>query len=375
MAVYRKRSGNGNVSPRWYGTLKTYDGKRKQVPLALEKTTSERLLRRLQCDEDEKRANGANTFSVYRRRPLTEFVNEYRHHLEAKGNTCRHVGQTIRYTSSILAVIKATVIEDVDPGRITKTLHRWRVDGRHGIGTSNHYLVAVKGFTRWLWEQRYTSSDPLCGLRRMNVDVDRRRIRRPLTPDELKRLTQVTHISPKTFRGKGWRLTPADRVMIYTVAAYTGLRLNEVATLERSAIDVERMTLTIDAVNAKNRKRTTLPLVPSLCEKLESYMKESASSTSTRLFPGGWAAHRRGGKIFARDAKAAGIVLVDPHDHRTRVDFHSLRVTFITSLALAGVHPSKAQRLARHSDINLTMNVYTSLSVDDLRDAVGSLTL
>jgi integrase len=56
-----------------------------------------------------------------------------------------------------------------------------------------------------------------------------------------------------------------------------------------------------------------------------------------------------------------------------RVDFHSLRYTFITSLALAGVHPAKAQRLVRHSDINLTMGVYTSLNVDDLRDAVSSI--
>lgn len=58
-----------------------------------------------------------------------------------------------------------------------------------------------------------------------------------------------------------------------------------------------------------------------------------------------------------------------------RVDFHSLRYTFITSLALAGVHPAKAQRLARNSDINLTMGVYTSLSVDDLREAVSLLPL
>lgn len=40
-------------------------------------------------------------------------------------------------------------------------------------------------------------------------------------------------------------------------------------------------------------------------------------------------------------------------------DFHSLRHSFITNLALAGVHPVVAQKLARHSSIELTMKYYT----------------
>jgi hypothetical protein len=43
-------------------------------------------------------------------------------------------------------------------------------------------------------------------------------------------------------------------------------------------------------------------------------------------------------------------------------DFHGLRHTFITNLGKAGVDPKTAQILARHSDINLTMNVYTHVS-------------
>ena len=41
-------------------------------------------------------------------------------------------------------------------------------------------------------------------------------------------------------------------------------------------------------------------------------------------------------------------------------------------VARIGWSPSrKAQHLARHSDINLTMGIYTSLNVDDLRDVVS----
>ncbi len=54
-------------------------------------------------------------------------------------------------------------------------------------------------------------------------------------------------------------------------------------------------------------------------------------------------------------------------------DFHALRKTFITNLSKAGVSPKMAQSLARHSDINLTMNVYTDVVLEDQAVAVELL--
>ena len=50
-----------------------------------------------------------------------------------------------------------------------------------------------------------------------------------------------------------------------------------------------------------------------------------------------------------------------------------MRHTFISNLARAGVHPRNAQALARHSTIDLTMNVYTHVSMNDLGRDVESL--
>ncbi len=55
------------------------------------------------------------------------------------------------------------------------------------------------------------------------------------------------------------------------------------------------------------------------------------------------------------------------------VDFHALRGTFITNLSRSGVTPKTAQLLARHCDINLTMNTYTKLGVMDQAAAVEAL--
>jgi integrase len=54
-------------------------------------------------------------------------------------------------------------------------------------------------------------------------------------------------------------------------------------------------------------------------------------------------------------------------------DFHSMRHLFITSLERAGVSPKMAQTLARHSDIRLTLGLYTHVELPDRTVAIGSL--
>src|SRR5262249_46487815 len=61
--------------------------------------------------------------------------------------------------------------------------------------------------------------------------------------------------------------------------------------------------------------------------------------------------------MFRADLEGAGIAYRDAAGLVT--DFHSLRHTFITNLANAGVHPKTAQTLARHCSITLTMDRYS----------------
>ena len=55
------------------------------------------------------------------------------------------------------------------------------------------------------------------------------------------------------------------------------------------------------------------------------------------------------------------------------IDFHALRTTFVTNLARSGAHPRVAQALARHSDVKLTMDVYTHVDLEDQVRAVEAL--
>ncbi len=55
------------------------------------------------------------------------------------------------------------------------------------------------------------------------------------------------------------------------------------------------------------------------------------------------------------------------------VTFHELRHTYLSMLALNGVHPRVMQELAGHSDPQTTMQIYTHVNLDAKRQAVDTL--
>jgi integrase len=69
--------------------------------------------------------------------------------------------------------------------------------------------------------------------------------------------------------------------------------------------------------------------------------------------------------------RAAGIPYMD--DQGRQADFHALRHTFGTNLSLAGVLPRVAMEAMRHSDLRLTMKVYTDASLLPTAAAIDKL--
>jgi integrase len=75
--------------------------------------------------------------------------------------------------------------------------------------------------------------------------------------------------------------------------------------------------------------------------------------------------------MLRADMEAADIL---PEDEAGRPrNFHSLRHTFCSNLARAGVHPSQAMQLMRHSKIELTMKRYTHTFLPERAQALASL--
>ncbi len=237
--------------------------------------------------------------------------------------------------------------------------------------TVNHYLVAVKMFSRWLWKQGRLASDPLVGLSRQNAEVDRRWRRRVLSPEEFSRLIQAAESSPRVFR----RLTGPDRAALYMLAAGSGLRASELASITPATLhlDTQPPRVQVQAAYAKNRRDDTLPLPVEVAQYLRRWLASRATvplDRQARLWPGTW--HHRAADMLKPDLAQAGI----PYERDGQVfDFHALRAQYATLLGRQGVNLQAAQALLRHSDPKLTNNIYTKLGITDLAGAVQGIRL
>ncbi len=79
----------------------------------------------------------------------------------------------------------------------------------------------------------------------------------------------------------------------------------------------------------------------------------------------------KGAEMLREDLDAAGIDWRED-DRGAVLDFHAPRHTYGTMLAAAGVHPKAAMDLMRHSDINLTMRLYTHTLIGDRAKATAA---
>jgi integrase len=414
-------------SRKWYGRYTDGAGHGHRVPLSESKETARRMLAKLAGDSQLAGVGIADPFADHRGRPIAEHLEDFRRYLLAKGDTPGHVHKTCARVGAVLEGCGFRELEDlqasdvveflgrlrnqpaapteidsrkewytrtelvavtgVHPGSVARMLRRLGMNGtgngkarrypasavaalaeRTGQGagpsTCNHYLPAAKGFTRWLARDRRIAADPLAHLSRMNAEPDVRRERRALREDAFARFIEATGAG-KSFRG----LTGADRLVLYTLAANTGFRAGELASLTPASFDFDPDAphVTVGAAYSKRRRRDRQPLRADVAELLRAYT--AGRPRQRPLWPGTWK-DDAADMLFA-DLAAAGIPYQD--ESGRYFDFHALRGQFISLLAAKGVHPKVAQVLARHSTITLTMDYYTHLDVLDVGAALDKL--
>ncbi len=375
-------------SKKYYGRYRDADDVLQKVPLATDKDAAETMLVELKRKAERQRQGMVDPFEDHRKRPLSEHLADFRRHLEAKGNSPKHVKQTCYRVQSICDGCGFDRLADIQAHRVAAWLADER-DAEHiGIKTSNYYLAAMKQFGTWLAKERRWPENTLDHLTGQNPRTDVRRERRSADPEEFRWLIETTSKSSRSFRG----LSGEDRVMLYLTAAYGGLRANELASLTPGSFDFdgETPTVTIEAAYSKRRRMDVQPLRPDVAATLQGWLDCRDSDDNSPLWPGTWI--ERAARMLRKDlsdARKAWLKTAPNEAERQRrersdilqatdsdgrvFDFHALRHHFISSLAAAGVHPKTAQQLARHSTITLTMDRYTHLSVRDMAGALDEL--
>jgi len=138
---------------------------------------------------------------------------------------------------------------------------------------------------------------------------------------------------------------------------HTGLRRGEINALRWGHLHLDGLNpfYAVPAKSSKNRKEQPRPPHPELVAELKRQKATGSATADAALLPDGVPSM----SVIRADFAAAKIPSIDERGYR--LDFHALRTSYITRLQRSGVSPWEAMELARHSDMRLTMKVYTDV--------------
>lgn len=234
-------------------------------------------------------------------------------------------------------------ITDID-ARTAETIMK-RISGAWSPNTYNKHLNGLALVWKAVMPIVGSMSNPWTALPRRRLDTS---VRRALTDEEIAKVLE-------TAKGE-------DRIL-FAIGLYTGLRLGDAVGLSRK--DVEGGVIRIKT--SKTGATVGIPLHHRLQDALVSASKESEF-----LCPSLYAMYRRSGagpvsRRIARLFNKCGIETSRKEDKgiaRPLCGFHSLRHTFVSRCASAGIDRSVIQALVGHSSARMTEH-YTHLADKD----------
>ncbi len=372
MAVFKRRRKiklpNGKTvvrqSAKWHIKYRDADGIVRCVPASTDKVASQQLEARLLKEVELAKVGIFNPHEKQQAKLLTEHLAEFKQSLLDKGVTSKQAKLTHNRIKSVFDCCQFKMISDIQASKLQSYLADRRREGL-SVRSSNFYLKAVKQFCRWLVADNRTKANPVEYLQTLNPKNDVRRERRALELDGIKALLAKTEQSQKHHR-----LTGKERTLLYTLALNTGFRAKELASLKWNQFDLNDTAPTVTVLSAytKNRKETVMPLRQDIASKFREWFADNRFAQNAKIFR--WNPNRAA-EMLKRDLEAAGICFED--DAGRVLDFHALRHTFITGVAQSGATPKEIQTLARHSTVELSLGVYTHLTISDERRALEKL--
>ena len=348
------------------GTFKTVTGKTskyygyvtptKRIPLASDKTASERML----ADINRRRERGAAGIidPKQQAKPIVLHVADYldsragRSESRGWSETVKHRIETVAHECG-WSTLRSITLDSIET---------WAAKARaagKGAASINRYVGAVGTFCRWAVRRGRLEIDPIDGFERLNEQDDVRRIRRALTLDEIGRLLAAALEAARD----GVR-----RRLVYLVALFTGLRRSELAALEWGDVRIDNTPapfIQLRAAATKAKRADAIPIRTDIADALRE-ARPLDHQDGDRVFKAIPTL-----RTFKLDLAAAGIPYRDAEGRQA--DFHALRHTFCTMLAVVGVPQRHAQGLMRHTTAALTNQTYTDEALLPLREAVERL--
>ena len=374
MAGVRKRPNKrGGNFQAWFTN---HAGKRKFFVGTNSRKDTLAMAQQLEA-EHKKMRNGLaplpTSTARHRTRRFSDVVEEYLAWGRAFGRkdgtpwTAAHAARKADHLKKWVETLGLETLADLDGilPKVESVLREMTLEGLMA-NTLRHRAMALVSFCRWCVEREYLTENPLRRLRPIGGTA--RTQRRALTPDEIGRLLAAA---------------PDYRRLLYATALVSGLRLSELRALRRGNLDEVNGGLNLDASWTKNRRRGFQPLPAKLAKELAAFADSGVVDAIYKRLAVKFAypedallvVPSHASRWLDRDMETARIPKVTPEG---RLDFHALRATFITLGAESGANVKELQTMARHSNPQLTMNVYAKgrdVRLGELAENIGAKVL
>ena len=416
-----KRKRKSGESKRWYVTWHDSRNDLKYTWQAYtDKRNSEAMGRKLEAVASSK-ATGTpltdelrafvDALSIDQRQKLVELslvdrafvdrANVVDEHLEKwhesmADRTDKHRDTSRDRVATVLDVANIKRLADLTTPKLNAALGKL-ADPPHSLKpmTRTHYRRAVLAFLKWASGERllaHINRDEIKPIRNAKTE----RERDALSIDEQRRLIDAAATGQafeERARGGAVRnsVDGVTRSLVYRLVMETGLRAKEVSALTAGDFNLRATvpTVRLGHDKEKNRKGTTFNLRTDTAELLRDHLQHKAPATAAFNLPDSqnmatmlradldaarraWIAEA-GEDFDERQRREKADTLADKRHSGSVVDFHALRNTFITNLARAGVPVAVASKLARHSDVNLTLKLYAKVGKAETADALNTL--
>ena len=275
-----------------------------------------------------------------------------------EGKLLQHCHETHTQAGKIIDKCEAQYIGDLTASAVQEAIKTLIDDGR-SLKTCNHYLRAIKSFSRWLHRDKRSRHDALAILEAYNAATDPRHIRREMSTDELTLLIASTE--RRTLPEH--KMPGPDRAMAYRLALGTGFRAKELRSMTPASfnLDANPPTVTVTAAHSKHR-RTGCPTNSQRPRRSVAALAEGCGTGHERLFA---RLPKNTARMLRSDLKAALAQWIaaarsteeqadrEESDFLTFenaagevFDFHATRHTYISGIVNGGASVKVAQELA-----------------------------
>ncbi len=351
---------NGGLRP-WCVSYVGLDGKRhREKTPASTKEEAQAILRKRMSEITKAKLTDAPSVEALKPVSFEEFVKEeYLPHCKATHTVSTYSGN-MKFAKAVMPTFGRKLLRSITTGDIQKfvdqrahrVLRYGKVEGGKKIpiiakpATTNRELMFLSGAMREALRRGYVERNPATGIRQLPEHNDKLRW---LTPQEEERILGYC---------------PAWLKPIVLCALNTGMRQGEVLHLKWADVDFEQKIVRV--ARSKNHRTRYIPMnraLVALLEAIDHFTGKDGPNpfvfvnhkSETRFVDIG---HR-----FGRVTRRAGY---------NDVTFHTLRHTFASRLAQAGVPLNTIRELLGHGTMMMTMR-YAHLAPNNLREAVEIL--